>query len=168
MINTMGFRIAVLVLVALTGVAGASGSDLDGNAVASFESATTANFPLRPVPVQDVQYRTRIADSEIRKPEWAEGEWVPDFAVANVLGTCVQTWKCTIPSGASIMRSSDSRLITTAKQNTPGACAVTDNPKKCGTCVAPSPATTCKYCVEPLACSDSSLGWRTRQALCCN
>jgi hypothetical protein len=101
--------------------------------------------------------------------DWKRGEWTPDFATANILGGCVQTWKCTLPRGTTIMRSSDSHLVTTGKQNTRGACTVTDNPKSCGHCVAGEPAAICQYCVESAECSNASLGWRTRQALgCCH
>ena len=93
------------------------------------------------------------------------GKWVPTIATSNVLGGCVQTWECH-PSATS-MRSTESSVIATPRQNTTGACAITSNPKECGQCVAPEPATTCHICVEPPECSNSSLGWRTRQELHC-
>jgi hypothetical protein len=99
---------------------------------------------------------------------WKKGLWTAELATANVLGRCVTTWKCGLPPGETIMRSQDSRLVATPNQNTRGACQMTDNPEECGRCVSEGePATSCQYCVEPKECSNSTLGWRTRQTLGC-
>jgi hypothetical protein len=102
-------------------------------------------------------------------PSWTRGKWLPAMAVANVFSRCIITWKCGPAPDTTLMRSSDSRLVTTPAQNTRGVCQITDNPKECGTCqpIGGEPAATCQYCVEPAECSNASLGWRTRQALCC-
>lgn len=110
------------------------------------------------------------AACKLQTGSWSKGQWEEDFAVSTVLGTCMQTWKCTIPRGASIVRSPESRLVVTPKQSTPGICQNTNNPEECGRCAPHAyPAAACRYCVEPPECSNASLGWRSRQGLgCCS
>jgi hypothetical protein len=96
---------------------------------------------------------------------WSRGKWVRGDSVANVLGTCFTTWTC--QPGSEIMRSSDSRLLSTGSLRTKGACQMTDDPESCGRCVSYEPATGCEYCVQPSECANASLGSRTREALGC-
>jgi hypothetical protein len=60
-----------------------------------------------------------------------------------------------------------SHVISTPRENTHGACQTTDIPTECGRWLANEPAASCRICVEPAECSNSSLGWRTRQKLQC-
>ena len=93
------------------------------------------------------------------------GKWIPGTSVSNVLGLCTTTWSCQ-PS-SPIMRSSDSRRVSTGNRVTRGACQVTNDPESCGRCLSKEPSVLCEYCVEPKECSNPNLGWRTREALGC-
>lgn len=103
-----------------------------------------------------------------RTGRWSQGEWVPEFATANVRGPCLQTWACR--ARETLIRSADSALRVTPKANTSGMCSISpDKPEECGVCNSAPPAEACRICVEPSACSNASLGSRTREALgCCN
>lgn len=106
-----------------------------------------------------------LTRAEIESATWSSGKWKRGDSVANVLGTCFTAWRC--GPGSEIVRSSDSRLLTTKAKRTSGSCQVTDNPEECGRCLSHPPEERCEYCVEPAACSDPNLGPRTREGLGC-